>query len=204
MPNKAYVELPPVILKQSAKELLMNPEVEDKVMADVIPTQPKEKQKENPIVVPTLPHAPETVPNKMKPDRVLPSRKAPQFEVIDPKKANEKPRNPPPHYKYASEMMNETNPEEVFRKLMDQPVTMKLGEIIGSSYEIGKRFQTVTKLQRFAIPSTEVAPVERVSEVSNQEEVNDLEMYGFAEYTVSSGEVSLSNAYMEELSDMSY
>src|SRR5260370_37075936 len=29
-------------------------------------------------------------------------------------------------------------------------------------------------------------------------------MYDFVEYTVSSGEVSLSNAYMEELSDMSY
>src|SRR5258706_11499432 len=112
--------------------------VEDKVMADVIPTQPKGKQKENPIIVPTLPHAPETVPNKTKSDQVLPSRKAPLFEVIDPKKAIEKPRNPLPHYKYALEMMKETNPEEVFQKLMDQPVTMKLGEIIGLSYEIGK------------------------------------------------------------------
>ncbi len=61
-----------------------------------------------------------------------------------------------------------------------------------------------TKSQHFAIPSMEAAPVERVCKVSNQEEVNDLEMYGFAEYTVSSGEVSSSNAYMEELSDMSY
>ncbi len=138
MPNKAYVELPPVILKQSAKELPTNPEVEDKVMADVVPTQPKQKQKQNPIIVPTPPHTPETVPNKTKTDRVLPSRKAPRFEVIDPKKANEKPRNPLPHYKYALEMMNKTNPEEVFQKLMDQLVTMKLGEIIGLSYEIGK------------------------------------------------------------------
>ncbi len=51
---------------------------------------------------------------------------------------------------------------------------------------------------------TEAAPVERVCKVSNQEEVNDPEMYGFVEYTVSSGEVSSLNAYMEELSDMSY
>jgi len=116
----------------------VHPEVEDKVMADIIPTQPKGKQKEIHIIVPTPPHTLETVPNKTKPDRVLPSRKAPQFEVIDPKKAIEKPRNPLPYYKYASEMMNKTNLEEVFQKLMDQPVTMKLGEIIGSSYEIGK------------------------------------------------------------------
>ncbi len=60
------------------------------------------------------------------------------------------------------------------------------------------------KSQHFAIPSMEAAPVERVCKVLNQEEVNDLEMYGFVEYTVSSGEASSSNAYMEELSDMSY
>ena len=57
------------------------------------------------------------------------------------------------------------------------------------------------KLQCFAIPLMEAAPVERVCEVLNQEEVNDPEMYSFVEYTVSSGEASLSNAYMEELSD---
>ncbi len=62
----------------------------------------------------------------------------------------------------------------------------------------------VTKSQCFAIPLMEAAPVERVCEVLNQEEVDDSEMYDFVEYTVSSGEVSLSNAYMEELSDMSY
>ncbi len=60
------------------------------------------------------------------------------------------------------------------------------------------------KSQHFAIPLTEAAPVERVCEVSNQEEVDDLEMYDFVEYTVSSGEASSSNTYMEELSDMSY
>ncbi len=67
----------------------MHLEVEDKVMADIVPAQQKGKQKEFPIVVPTPPHAPETVPNKTKPDQVLPSRKAPRFEVVDPKKANE-------------------------------------------------------------------------------------------------------------------
>ncbi len=55
----------------------MHPVVGDKVMADIVPTQPKGKQKENPTVVPTPPHTPETVLNKMKSDQVLPSRKAP-------------------------------------------------------------------------------------------------------------------------------
>ena len=72
-----YVKLPLVILKHPTPEPLVHLEVEDKVMADIIPTQPKGKQKEIPIVVPTPPHTPETVPNKTKPDRVLPSRKAP-------------------------------------------------------------------------------------------------------------------------------
>src|SRR5258708_284885 len=200
IPNRAYVELPPVILKCPTPESLVHLEVEDKVMADIVPTQQKGKQKELPIAVPTLPHAPETVLNKTKPDRVLPSRETPQFEVIDLKKAIEKPRNPLPHYKYASEMMNKTNLEEVFQKLMDQLVTMKLGEIIGSSYEIGKQIQMAMKSQCFAIPLMEAAPVDRVCEVSNQEEEDDSEMCDFAEYTVSSGEASSSNAYMEELS----
>ncbi len=77
IPNRAYVELPPVILKCPTPESLVHLEVEDKVMADIVPTQQKGKQKEFPITVPTLPHTPETVPNKTKPDQVLPSRKTP-------------------------------------------------------------------------------------------------------------------------------
>jgi len=138
IPNRAYVELPPTILKRPTPELLMHPVVEDKKMEDIIPSQSKGKQKETPAAIPTTSHVPEAMPNKLKADQVLPPKKAPRFEVIDPKLINEKSRNQSPQYKYVTEMMNEMNPEEVFQKLLDQPVTMKLGEILGSSYELRK------------------------------------------------------------------
>ncbi len=138
VPNRAYVELPPTILKHPTPEPSMRLVVEEKKMEDVIPSQSKGKQKETPAVVPTTSQVPEVMPNKLKANRVLPPKKAPQFKVIDPKLINEKSRNQSPQYKYVTEMMNEMNPEEVFRKLLDQPVTMKLGEILGSSYELRK------------------------------------------------------------------
>ncbi len=68
IPNRAYIELPLAILKHPTPELLVHPVVEDKVMADVVPTQPKGKQKENPTIVPTSPHTPEAAPCKLKTD----------------------------------------------------------------------------------------------------------------------------------------
>ena len=109
-----------------------------------------------------------------------------------------------PQYKYATEMMNEMNPEEVFRKLLDQPITMKLGEILGSSYELGKRFQTVTRSQWFAIPQTRVTPIEVVHGFLNQEEEDDSELCDLTEFIVNSGEASSSNVHAEEVCDMSY
>ena len=53
IPNRAYVELPPTILKHPTPEPSMCPVVEDKKMEDIIPSQSKGKQKETPVVVPT-------------------------------------------------------------------------------------------------------------------------------------------------------
>src|SRR5258708_13638293 len=116
------------------------------------------------------------MPNKLKADQVLLPKKAPRFEVVDPKLINEKSRNQSPQYKYVTEMMNEMNPEEVFRKLLDQPVTMKLGEILGSSYELGKQFQTATSSQCFAVPQNTATPIEVVCRFLNQEEEDDSEL----------------------------
>ncbi len=57
----------------------------------------------------------------------------PRIEVADPEASSEKPR---PQYKYMSELMNDMDPELVFQKLLSQPVTLKLGEILGSSFEL--------------------------------------------------------------------
>src|SRR5258708_4169228 len=72
----------------------------------------------------------------------------PRFEVTDPEPSSEKPRPP---YKYASELMNDVDPESVFQKLLSQPITLKLGEILGSSFKLSRRFQTATKSQCFPI-----------------------------------------------------
>ncbi len=114
MPNRAYVELPPIILKWPT------------------PEQPKE----NPVVIPTSSHIPDVVPDKSKADRVLAPKKAPRFEVVDLKETVEKLRNQTLQYKYATELMNQMNQELVFQLLLSQPITLRLREVLGSSFEL--------------------------------------------------------------------
>jgi len=116
MPNRAYVELPPTILKWST------------------PEQPKE----NPVVIPTSSRVPDVVPDKPKTERVLAPKKAPRFEVVDPKETVEKLRNQTLQYKYATELMNQTDQESVFQSLLSQPITLRLGEVLGSSFELSR------------------------------------------------------------------
>src|SRR5258708_27953390 len=152
MPNRAYVELPPTILKRSAPDQVMRTMTEDEEMTYVVPSQSKGKSKENPAVIPTSSRVPEVVPDK---PRVSAPKEAPRFEVFDPKTSNEKQRSQP-QYKYATELMEQTNQEVVFQKLLSQPVTLKLGEVLGSSFELGRQFQTATKSRRFPIHQVRV------------------------------------------------
>src|SRR5258705_7141525 len=165
IPNKAYVELLPVILKCPVSEKPVQPVPEDKVMEDVTPSEPKEKQKEVPAVVPTLSHSPEVMLNKSKTDWVVPPRKEPQFEVAKLKVTNEKPKYQPLQYRYSMELMNKMDPEKVVQNLLLQPVMLKLGEVLGSSFELAQWFQTATKLQCFAALQTGVAEVDKVCEL---------------------------------------
>ena len=129
MPNRAYVELPPTILKHPTPEQPVRSMTEDEEMKDdVIASPSKGKSKENPVVIPTSSQVPE---------RVSAPKEAPRFEVVDPKTFNEKQRSQL-QYKYAMELMNQTNQESVFQKLLSQPVTLKLGEVLGSSFELGR------------------------------------------------------------------
>ena len=43
-----------------------------------------------------------------------------------------------PQYKFATEIMNNMNQEAVFQKVLDQPITLSLGELLGTSYDLGK------------------------------------------------------------------
>jgi len=138
---------------------------EDKEMEDITPSEPKGKQKEVPAVVPTLSHSPEVALNKPKTDWVVPLRKELQFEVAKPKATNEKLKYQPLQYRYSTELMNKMDPEKVFQNLLSQPIMLKLGEVLGSSFELAQWFQTVTKLQCFAVLQTGVAEVDKVCEL---------------------------------------
>src|SRR5258708_3792814 len=203
MPNRAYVELLPTILKCSTPEQPVHSMTEDEEMKDdVIPSLSKGKSKENPVVIPTSSHVPDVIPDKPKTDRVSAPKEAPRFEVVDPKTSNEKQRSQP-QYKYATELMEQTNQESVFQKLLSQLVTLKLGEVLGLSFELGWRFQTVTKLQRFAIPQVRVSNVE-VLNFYEEDEEQGIGLSNPAEFTVDSGESDPLGVSTEELYDMGY
>ncbi len=82
-------------------------------------------------------------------DRVPSSSKGKQrVDVTNPEASSEKPQ---PQHKYASELTNEVDPESVFQKLLSQPVTLKLGEILGLSFELSHQFQIATRSQQIPV-----------------------------------------------------
>src|SRR5260221_14516573 len=134
-------------------------------MEDVTPSEPKGKQKEVPAVVPTPSRSPEVAPNKPKTDQVVPLRKELWFEVAKLKVTNKKPKYQPLQYRYSTELMNKMDPKKVFQNLLSQPIMLKLGKVLGSSFKLAWWFQTVTKLQHFAVPQMVVVEVDKMCEL---------------------------------------
>jgi hypothetical protein len=56
-----------------------------------------------------------------------------------------------------------------FKELLAQPVTLKLRDILGSSFELGQRFQTATKVQRFPVRQARTSNIEVVGGIVNVE-----------------------------------
>src|SRR5258708_2706024 len=114
--------------------------------------------------------------------------------------SNDKMGNQPPQYKYVTELMNETNQEQVFQALLNQPVTLKLGEVLGTSYDLGKCFQAATRSQCFPVRQAKVANTEVLSGVFAGEEDSEKELdveevsklFEGLEFATYSGEVSSS------------
>src|SRR5258708_31238143 len=165
-------------------------------MEDVTPSEPKGKQEEVPAVVPTPSCSPEVALTKPKTDQVVPLRKELWFEVAKPKATNEKPKYQPLQYRYSTELMNKMDPEKVFQNLLLQPVMLKLGKVLGSSFELAWWFQTATKLQCFAVSQMGAAEVD--------EERDAMESGDPVKFLVNSGEARSLNAFMEELYKMTY
>ncbi|KAF9504629.1 hypothetical protein BS47DRAFT_1401209 [Hydnum rufescens UP504] len=56
-----------------------------------------------------------------------------------------------PAYRFVSELQENTDVEALFKSLMSQEVSVRLGNILGSSFELGKRLQIATKTQRVPV-----------------------------------------------------
>src|SRR5258708_8846120 len=110
------------------------------MVVDPMPAMMKGKQREQPVVAPTPLTEPEAVLQKSK-ECVSALKETPRFEVVNPKSSNEKMRNQLPQYRYVTELMNETNQEKCFQMLPEQPVMLKLGQVLGTSYDLGQCFQ---------------------------------------------------------------
>src|SRR5260370_36041158 len=73
-----------------------------------------------------------------------------------------------PQYKFVTEIMNSTNQEAVFQKLLDQPITLSLGEILGTLYDLGKQVQMAAKRQCFPVQKAVAAYVKALKEVNSE------------------------------------
>ncbi len=100
-----------------------------------VPVLSKGKSREHPVMVPTLLQEPEVVSQKPQ-EHILAPKEAPRFEVVNPKSSNDKSKSHTPQYKYATELMNDMNQEQVYQHILSQPVTLKLGELLGTSYNL--------------------------------------------------------------------
>ncbi|KAF9505337.1 hypothetical protein BS47DRAFT_1368139 [Hydnum rufescens UP504] len=56
-----------------------------------------------------------------------------------------------PAYRFASELQENVNIEALFKALMDKEISLKLGDVFGSSFELCKRLQIASKTQRVPV-----------------------------------------------------
>ena len=76
-----------------------------------------------------------------------------------------------PSFKFTSELQNQIQNEELFERILKHKVSLPLGAIIGTSYELNKWFQAATKIHK--VPWTQVGmsqAIEHIDEDSDDEE----------------------------------
>ena len=220
-PNRAYVELPPTVLKHAPPTKVPYSPVEDQEMVDdAVPVQSKGKQKELPDFDPIPLRETEDMPPKLR-IRTLALKEMPKFEVVNPKFSNEKMKALAPQYKYATELMNGINQEQVYQNVMEQLVTLKLSKLLGSSYDLGQRLQSAMHSQRFPLQQVNAANAEVVPKKADEEQdlisfeedknptktskaMDLFELSETFEFAAESGEAWSLRASTEELHELSY
>ena len=63
--------------------------------------------------------------------------------------ARSKLRSKSPEFKYDTEVQHQMDAEQVVRKLLRQPVMLMLGEVLRTSFNLGKQFRTTNRSHRF-------------------------------------------------------
>src|SRR5258708_5079123 len=193
------MELPPTILKHVPPAQVPNPPGEDKEMVDApVTVLSKGKSREHPVIVPTPIREPEVASQKPQ-ERISAPKEAPRFEVVNPKSSNDKSKNHVPQYKYVTGLMNNTNQEQVYQCILSQPVTLKLGELLGTSYDLGHRFQAATHSQCFPVQQVKATNIEvlcsAISEMLDSDDESEDELSDWSEafeFAVDSREASSS------------
>jgi hypothetical protein len=123
------------------------------------PSRDKGKQRAEPQVASNPRAVPSSSKTKRMPENV---------EVQDPKRASFRQKSVPA-YRFASELQERVKNDDLFERLMNQDVTIPLGMILGTSYELNKRLTAATKIHR--IPTRQTNVVEYISDEEEEVEV---------------------------------
>ncbi|KAF9511881.1 hypothetical protein BS47DRAFT_1363522 [Hydnum rufescens UP504] len=205
-PNRAYVELPQRSVNQVPP--VENPKVptilkKETCIAEPTPTAPNEdiEMWDGTSIGPTRHKQKEAAEDKKAPaSKVKPKRKSSLEDVVVRDKTDQIKKRASPAYCFANELQEKVDTEVLFWSLMDKEVTVKLGDILGSSFELGKRLQLATKMQRVPIKS-EIAGSHNVEATVNSLEHTDESKYESQVPYSSELSLDLASEYLVESSD---
>ncbi|KAF9516799.1 hypothetical protein BS47DRAFT_1390386 [Hydnum rufescens UP504] len=155
-PNKAYVEIPqqpvrqdqpsstkpPTILKWESRTVDPAPALpnEDIEMKDATTGEPETRKQLVPSMEKDLP-----LP------KAKPKTRTTLDDIVVCGKDDHVKKRASPAYRFASELQERVNVDTLFNSLMDKEVMVRLGDVIRLSYELCKRLQIATKMQRVPV-----------------------------------------------------
>ena len=153
-PNQVYVEVlrPPVHILKRPDPMMTGPMPMD--MDPRASSHDKGKESENS----KMKEHSSSVKNKLNPNDI---------RIQDPTGKPAVKEKSGPVYKFASELQQQTQNEELFEKLLKHKVSVPLGAIIGSMFELNKRFQAATRIHR--VPATQATTIHKIEQVSEED-----------------------------------
>ncbi|KAF9516225.1 hypothetical protein BS47DRAFT_1390860 [Hydnum rufescens UP504] len=155
-PNKAYVEIPQRPVRQDQPSSTKPPTIlkRESCTADPMPALPNEDIEMKDATMGKPETRKQSIPSMGK-DLPLPKAKPKTRTTLDDIVVHGKDdhikKRASPAYRFASELQERVDVDTLFNSLMDKEVTVRLGDVIGSSYELCKRLQIATKTQHVPV-----------------------------------------------------